>query len=197
MVWCLSFLFHISFVMTGIYIFFSKFVTLTLVLLNFTDQLGILWLAGTMGKGNNAWRRLSKGRILESNIVQLSGQIVEPKRQLALRTTATLLLGIVVIYQRKFQYLVGEWSYWNLWNCGFVVNIYKKNYFISCQRRWQLKATRWWASSVHSNWIWTLMRESICQRGKWQGKRTKYFFRFENKANWPTDWILFPVDSRA
>lgn len=126
MVWCLSFLFHISFVMTGIYIFFSKFVTLTLVLLNFTDQLGILWLAGTMGKGNNAWRRLSKGRILESNIVQLSGQIVEPKRQLALRTTATLLLGIVVIYQRKFQYLVGEWSYWNLWNCGFVVNIYKK-----------------------------------------------------------------------
>ncbi|KAL9650684.1 hypothetical protein ABK040_001740 [Willaertia magna] len=88
-------------------------------LLSNKEPLGVLWLAGTLGK---SCKKLSKKKILLADIPQLANRIINNKKKkkdvvvnnegeeevIALRVTGTLLLGVVVIYNRKIQYLLSE-----------------------------------------------------------------------------------------
>jgi hypothetical protein len=62
----------------------------------------MILMAGTM---NN--RKLSKSKILSSNIEQLSKMIVAPS-SIQLRMSGALLLGITIIFKRKLQYVLAE-----------------------------------------------------------------------------------------
>lgn len=92
----------------------------------YSDPLGLLWLAGTL-KGS--CKKLTKKRIMSSRIAELMYVIhilvnvrqslhfhhlrrnyMDKKERalMTLRVSGTLLLGVVVIYQKKAQYLIGS-----------------------------------------------------------------------------------------
>eukprot|EP00736_Rhodelphis_marinus_P002267 Rmarinus@m.14746 len=58
--------------------------------------LGSIWLAATMARG-----RVPRKVVTESDISSLSKNIAEPEAPFALRLSATLMYGLVVLYDQK------------------------------------------------------------------------------------------------
>lgn len=86
------------------------------------DPLSLIFLAGS----TRGCKKLSKKKVLNSNIEELSKQIVQPQLQFALRISGTLLLGIVVVYQRKLQYLLAGKFYLNSFFTIFIYLVTEK-----------------------------------------------------------------------
>ena len=61
-----------------------------------------VWLAAHWEK------KLTKTHIFETDLKVSVEAIVHPKVKLALRTSGHLLLGVVKIYNRKLNYLMGD-----------------------------------------------------------------------------------------
>ncbi|XP_012875205.1 PREDICTED: uncharacterized protein LOC105988207 [Dipodomys ordii] len=72
------------------------------VLLSHQGSLAKVWLAAHWQK------KLRKADIIECNLETTVPQIISPQLNIALRTSAHLLLGIVRIYSRKVKYLMAD-----------------------------------------------------------------------------------------
>ena len=72
------------------------------------DPLGLIWLAGTLKGHGQGSKKISKQRVLDSDIQELSDKIIVPNNDMTLRVRGTLMLGVVVIYQKKTNYIIAE-----------------------------------------------------------------------------------------
>jgi hypothetical protein len=71
----------------------------------------LIWLAGTLKGLGQGSKKISKQQVMDSDILELSKKVTVPNEEMTLRVSATLLLGVVVIYQKKTNYVVSDASH--------------------------------------------------------------------------------------
>jgi len=73
-------------------------------LLKDSPALAAVWLAA------NVEKRLTKNQVLQGKLEDRISEIIQPRVPISLRTSSSLLLGVVRIYSRKARYLLDDCS---------------------------------------------------------------------------------------
>lgn len=77
----------------------------TEVLLKRKGGFAVVWLAGTLGSKS---KKLSKQDIVRADLVKYSERIIEPEEPMALRLSASLMLGVARIYGQQYSLFVSD-----------------------------------------------------------------------------------------
>ena len=70
-----------------------------------TSELGILWIAGTMGDGRRMNRSLSKRDMLRVNLKEACQSVLAPMAPFTLRTSSNLLAGAARLFGHQCDQL--------------------------------------------------------------------------------------------
>ncbi|KAI0031157.1 Rec8 like protein-domain-containing protein [Vararia minispora EC-137] len=68
---------------------------------------GLLWLAATLG-AKSSFKKLPKRDVMDADISELCGLIVEPIEPLALRLSSNLMVGVARVYKVKHEIFLGD-----------------------------------------------------------------------------------------